>query len=96
MPIFDYRCSFCEHILKDQLVQRWDDEIFCPNCKHLCPMNRLIGSPSVVYHGDGFYATDVKHTNDPEWPRAEIIPREEYKKKGNKAKGKIIPLSNAG
>ena len=32
MPILDYKCPKCGKIF-DELVKKYDDEVFCPDCQ---------------------------------------------------------------
>lgn len=43
MPIYDFECSSCGHVLKDQFVTGWDSVIVCSACSgtmiHLFPID---------------------------------------------------------
>ena len=52
MPIFEYECSECK-ILEEHLVKKHDDPINCPKCS--LQMRKLIGAPSFILKGEGFY-----------------------------------------
>ena len=55
MPIFDYQCLQCAHIIED-VLQRSDDEDlkYCPECG-TDNMRRLIGVTNFQLKGDGWY-----------------------------------------
>ena len=54
MPIFDYQCLQCAHIVED-IIQKLDDDLkFCPQCG-TDNMRRLIGISNFQLKGDGWY-----------------------------------------
>ena len=56
MPILDYECLHCAHIIED-VIQNLDDDLkFCPECG-TDNMRRLIGRPNFHLKGDGWYNT---------------------------------------
>ena len=59
MPIYDYICKECQTLKKDILVSSFDAlSPRCERCGKL--MKKLIGTPSFVFKGNGFHATDYK------------------------------------
>lgn len=57
MPYYDYKCTSCGHEFEDfKEISRRDEDSLCPLCKRKA--KRMITSPSVVFHGSGFYVTD--------------------------------------
>ncbi len=59
MPIYEYKCSECEHEL--EVIQRFSDDPLkkCPECNKNS-LNKLISSPSFRLKGAGWYETDFK------------------------------------
>ncbi|NBW84472.1 MAG: zinc ribbon domain-containing protein [Proteobacteria bacterium] len=59
MPIYEYKCSKCEH--QFEIIQRISDipiEV-CPECNQLS-VNKLVSAPSFRLKGGGWYETDFK------------------------------------
>ena len=54
MPIFDYQCLQCAHIIEDVLQKSDDDLKFCPKCG-TDELRRLIGAANFQLKGDGWY-----------------------------------------
>ncbi len=54
MPIFDYQCLQCAHIIEDVLQKSDDDLKFCPECGK-DELRRLIGAANFQLKGDGWY-----------------------------------------
>ncbi len=54
MPIFDYQCLQCAHIIEDVLQKSDDDLKFCPECG-TDELRRLIGAANFQLKGDGWY-----------------------------------------
>jgi len=59
MPIYDYKCSECEHQI--ELIQKISDDpkTVCPKCKKKS-LKKLISAPSFRLKGSGWYETDFK------------------------------------
>ena len=59
MPIYEYKCSECEHEL--EVIQRFSDDPLkkFPECNKNS-LNKLISSPSFRLKGAGWYETDFK------------------------------------
>ena len=54
MPIFDYQCLQCAHIIED-VLQKFDEDLkYCPECG-TDNMRRLIGVSNFHLKGDGWY-----------------------------------------
>ena len=62
MPIYDYKCSDCEHQI--EVIQKLSDEpkTLCPNCNKES-LNKMISAPSFRLKGGGWYETDFKTGN---------------------------------
>ena len=55
MPIFDYQCLQCSHMIEDVLQRLEDEDLkFCPECG-TDNMRRLIGISNFQLKGDGWY-----------------------------------------
>ena len=59
MPIYDYKCSDCEHEI--EVIQRISDKprVTCPKCNKKT-LKKLISAPSFRLKGGGWYETDFK------------------------------------
>ena len=54
MPIFDYQCLECAHIIEDVLQKADEDLIYCPECGAES-LRKLIGAANFHLKGDGWY-----------------------------------------
>ena len=59
MPIYDYKCSNCEHQI--EVIQKISDDpkTICPKCNKES-LSKLISAPSFRLKGSGWYETDFK------------------------------------
>ena len=59
MPIYDYKCSDCEHEI--EVIQKISDKpkTICPKC-NTKSLKKLISAPSFRLKGGGWYETDFK------------------------------------
>ena len=59
MPIYDYKCSECEHQI--EVIQKISDDpnTVCPKCNKKS-LKKLISAPSFRLKGSGWYETDFK------------------------------------
>ena len=59
MPIYDYKCSNCEH--QFELIQKFSDQPaeICPQCSQKS-IQKLVSAPSFRLKGGGWYETDFK------------------------------------
>jgi putative FmdB family regulatory protein len=59
MPIYDYKCSKCEHQL--EIIQKFSDNPIkiCPECNEKS-LQKLVSAPSFRLKGGGWYETDFK------------------------------------
>ena len=62
MPIYDYKCSNCEHQI--EVIQKLSDEpkTLCPNCNKES-LYKMVSAPSFRLKGGGWYETDFKTGN---------------------------------
>lgn len=62
MPIYEYACKKCGHVL-DALQKMSDDPLVdCPECGE-AQLKRLISAPRFRLKGQGWYETDFKKDN---------------------------------
>ena len=59
MPIYEYKCSKCEH--QFEIIQRFSDNPLesCPKCDQKS-IKKLVSAPSFRLKGGGWYETDFK------------------------------------
>ena len=59
MPIYEYKCSKCEH--QFEVIQRFSDNPVksCPECNKKS-VQKLVSAPSFRLKGGGWYETDFK------------------------------------
>lgn len=58
MPLYDYQCSKCQHVVE---VRHGFDDTYadaCPQCGGA--MKRLINPAPIIFKGSGFYVTDSR------------------------------------
>ena len=62
MPIYEYKCDACGHVL--DALQKIDEEPlrFCPSCSKES-LRKLISAPAFRLKGSGWYETDFKTDN---------------------------------
>ena len=56
MPLYEYRCTACDHRFEKIQSFNAPDEKECPVCHG--EVERLISAPAVQFKGSGFYSTD--------------------------------------
>jgi putative FmdB family regulatory protein len=63
MPIYEYQCGKCEHVL--EALQKMSEEPlrFCPECG-ADALKRLLSAPRFRLKGSGWYETDFKKDTD--------------------------------
>ncbi len=59
MPIYDYKCSDCEHQI--EVIQKFSDEpkTLCLECGKET-LKKMVSAPSFRLKGGGWYETDFK------------------------------------
>ena len=62
MPIYEYQCDDCNHVL--DALQKVSDKplVDCPECGKTS-LRRLISAPNFRLKGEGWYETDFKKEN---------------------------------
>ena len=92
MPIYEYRCEACGHLL--DALQKISDEPLrdCPNCNE-ASLKRLISAPAFRLKGSGWYETDFKSEKEKKRNLAESAGEGG---KSEKADGKPDGKSEAG
>jgi len=54
VPLFDYQCLDCGHLVEDVLQKSSDPTLkFCPECAG--EIKKLLGAPNFQLKGDGWY-----------------------------------------
>tara|TARA_B100000287_G_C20530292_1_gene740566 strand:- start:770 stop:1060 length:291 start_codon:yes stop_codon:yes gene_type:complete len=89
MPIYEYKCSKCEH--KFEVIQRFSDNPIdkCPICNKKA-VTKLISAPSFRLKGGGWYETDFKTGS-----KKNIVGTEDKKLKEPKEKTKTTDNSKS-
>ncbi len=65
MPIYEYKCTECEHRL-EKLQKMNDDPLKdCPECGK-SSLTKLVSASSFKLKGSGWYETDFKNKKKPE------------------------------
>ena len=64
MPIYDFKCSACNH--QDEMLRKAsaDNTTECPACNKET-FSKMLSAPSFQLNGTGWYATDFKNNNKP-------------------------------
>ena len=74
MPIYEYRCDACGHML-DVLQKISDDPLKeCPECRKAA-LRRLVSAPTFRLKGAGWYETDFKSDKERKRNLAESADR---------------------
>lgn len=67
MPIYEYRCSACGHLLEAFQKMSEAPLTTCPNC-HKTTLNKLVSSSTFQLKGTGWYKTDFANKGKPKEP----------------------------
>ncbi len=56
MPLYEYQCQSCGHLL--EVIQKFSDEPLteCSECQG--KLERLVSAPAIQFKGSGWYVTD--------------------------------------
>jgi len=59
MPIYEYECQACGHVL--EAIQKMSDDprVDCPKCEKP-KLKKLVSAPAFRLKGNGWYETDFK------------------------------------
>ena len=65
MPIYEYKCTECDHRLEK--LQKMSDDVLkdCPKCEKPS-LTKLVSASSFKLKGSGWYETDVENKKKPE------------------------------
>ncbi len=65
MPIYDYGCSACGHVM--EVIHRINEAgpRFCPNCGKEGTMRKAFATPAVHFKGSGWAKKDRSATSTP-------------------------------
>ena len=64
MPIYDFKCSECDHRFQRVRKITAEDSPACPNCGS-SQTEKLISPSAFVLKGSGWYLTDYSNKNKP-------------------------------
>ncbi len=86
MPIYEYKCTGCQHTL--EAIQKMTDAPLrdCPACG-TAQLKRLVSAAGFQLKGSGWYATDFKHSGKK--------PKEDKTEKKSDAPGDAAPPKKA-
>ncbi|HYB72632.1 MAG TPA: FmdB family zinc ribbon protein [Candidatus Sulfotelmatobacter sp.] len=61
MPIYEYRCTACQHTF--EVMQKFSDRPVkkCPQCKG--KVEKLLSAPGLLFKGSGWYVTDYANAS---------------------------------
>ena len=87
MPIYEYKCSKCEH--QFEMIQRFSDNPIeiCPACNKKT-VQKLVSAPSFRLKGGGWYETDFKTGS-----KKNIVDTKDENSKQPKEKSKTILIT---
>ena len=85
MPIYEYRCTACQHTF--EVMQKFSDRPVkkCPQCKG--KVEKLLSAPGLLFKGSGWYVTDYARASK-EGGKKESEPSGESKTEKSEAAGK--------
>lgn len=83
MPIYEYKCSACNHPL--EVMQKMSDQPLtdCPAC-HKPSLVKLISAAGFQLKGTGWYATDFRNKPKEKSQNTDTPATEKTESKGNK------------
>ena len=93
MPIYEYRCTACQHTF--EVMQRFSDPPVkkCPKCKG--KVEKLLSAPGLLFKGTGWYVTDYSDSRKKSMEKEKSASAnggdkssEKTETKGGKAEGK--------
>lgn len=85
MPIYEYACRECDHVL-DALQKLSDDPlVHCPACGKPA-LKKLLSAPRFRLKGKGWYETDFKKDNQRNVLKSDTEPTKSDKTEGKSEK----------
>ena len=92
MPLYDYECSNCEHIVEDVYQSIFEDSIAeCPSCKQNKLCRIITGGIHVFVKGS---PTPVNIRQDKNPPKTEEQKKEWYHRHGSASPQEINNMTN--
>ena len=90
MPIYDYKCTSCQHEL--EVIQKVSDEplVNCPECCKPA-LQKKVSAPSFRLSGSGWYETDFKDSN-----KKNLVNKEKPSKSSSKKEPKPACKTGCG
>ncbi|MEE9302913.1 MAG: zinc ribbon domain-containing protein [Thiotrichaceae bacterium] len=94
MPIYDYQCTSCDHIV--EVIQKISDAPLtdCPECDN-ATLQKQVSAPSFRLSGNGWYETDFKDGNKKNLTKKDK-PASEKKSTDKAAKKTTKPACKTG
>ena len=87
MPIYEYKCSECEHTLEKLQKMSDDPLVECPECGKPS-LNKMISAAGFRLKGGGWYETDFKSGNKKNIADSKVAKlKAEKTKKGSSSAG---------
>ncbi len=85
MPIYEYACKNCDHML--DALQKMDEEplVYCPSCGE-AGLKKLISAPRFRLKGAGWYETDFKKDNQRNLAKSDAEPSKKEKSEAKTGK----------
>ena len=70
MPLYEYRCTKCNHVFEK--IQKFSDPHVseCPKCG--APVEQVISAPAVQFKGAGWYVTDYAKKSGGDSKKSEV------------------------
>ena len=90
MPIYEYKCSECEHTLEKLQKMSDDPLVECPECGKPS-LNKMISAAGFRLKGGGWYETDFKSGN-----KKNVADSKEAKPKAEKTKKDSASAGSSG
>ncbi len=92
MPIYEYRCTACEH--KHEALQKFSDAplVSCPQCGRDA-LVKLVSAAGFQLKGSGWYQTDFRGGSKPAEKKAESAPADGKAGEAPAAKSESAPAA---
>jgi len=94
MPIYEYRCSACDH--KHEALQKFSDAplVRCPQCGKDA-LTKLVSAAGFQLKGSGWYQTDFRGGGKPAEKKAESAPADGKAAEAPAAKAESAPAASS-